>query len=202
MFLYLIEVYSTSINARIGYDQTAQFYSEQRSVSSCMVSQRNFEFKFIDIVSLTHCGRTSSHTLFVLQVYAYSTAVNIIESIYSESADSDAIAENLATAYEHLRTLTELETKLFYAEGAGFASEIANGDAQRQLALTNGCYRSSNPAECLSLENGLFGKGLHAALSYYNGALHDILNTLQTQTFASSTERVRCVVHSFLACAW
>ena len=39
--------------------------------------------------------------------------------------------------------------------------------AQESLMMTNGCLGSSNVAECQSIKNGLFLKGLHAASQYF-----------------------------------
>jgi hypothetical protein len=49
------------------------------------------------------------------------------------------------------------------------------GFLQRTLMLTNGCFGSSQPSQCMAVSNGLFLKGLHAVVQYYAASIMDVL---------------------------
>ena len=57
--------------------------------------------------------------------------------------------------------------------------------------MTDGCQGASNITECNSVVNGLFSKGLHAAVQYFVVTANSILNARLNGALASMSIKVR-----------
>lgn len=69
---------------------------------------------------------------------------------------------------------------------------------QLQLALYDGCMGSTNPVECNNIKNGLFKKGLHAAVQYMIQLLRDIMLALEQTSLQAASLQVWALSYHLL----
>jgi len=99
------------------------------------------------------------------------------------TTDDVQAAAYAAQSAHALESLSAVESLIFLAPaGTGFASAIDNSAQERELMLTNGCLGSTNVAECSSVLNGLFNKGLHAVVQSFVSSVQELMASRITNT--------------------